>query len=88
LNKKIHLEFKKKLNSIIRILISTIMIIFDHKIKVKNNEILDKIFNKTFSKFYKINIFDKNKSLNKITVNQKIISSQRNIIIIKKLFLF
>ena len=52
-----------------RTLISVIIIISDCKIKVKNDETLDKTLNRTFNKIHKINIHNKNKFSDEIAAD-------------------
>ena len=60
-----------------RILINIIVIIFNHKIKTKNDKIFIKIFNKNYMTF--------NNHSNKIKINQNSVFSSINTIIIKKI---
>ena len=67
-----------------KILISIIMIISDHKIKIKNNETLTEIFIETFNKIFNKNHMILNNFSNEIEVDQNLIFSSINMIITKK----
>ena len=64
-----------------RILISAAMMISDYKIKTKSDEAHDRTFSKILIKNYMILI----NSLNETTVDQEVIFSSVNMIIIEKI---
>ena len=68
-----------------RILISIITTISDHKIKVKNDEALIKAFIETLSKIFNKNHMTLNDHSDEIKINQNSVFSSANIIIIKKI---
>ena len=67
-----------------RILISVIMIILNHKIKVKINKILIKTFNKTHKIFDNESHMILNHFLNEIAMSQNSVFSSANMIIAEK----
>jgi hypothetical protein len=66
-----------------KILINIVIIIFDHKIKIKNDETLDKTFNEILIKNHVIFV----DSLNETAVDQEAIFLAVNVITTKKQFL-
>ncbi len=68
-----------------KVLINTVIIILSHKFKMKNDKILNKTFDKTFNKIYKVNNFDKSRLFNKIIIDQEIIFLSKNKIITEKI---
>ena len=67
-----------------RILISTVMIIFDHKIKMKINEVFTEILIKILSKIFNENHMILNNYSDEIKINQNSVFLSANMIITKK----
>ena len=67
-----------------RILISIIAMILNHKIKMKTDKTLIRILIRTFSKIFNKNYMILNNHLNKIKISQNSVFSSANMIIIEK----
>ena len=67
-----------------KILISIIMIMSDHKIKIKINEAFIEAFNETHKIFNNKSHVTFSHFLNEITINQNLVFSSANMIITKK----
>ena len=67
-----------------RILISAAVMISDHKIKIKNDEILIKIFIRILSKIFNENHMTLNNYSDEIKIDQNSVFSPANTIITKK----
>src|SRR5204862_7539695 len=73
-----------RFSSTIRILISTVMIISDHKIKMKNDKTLIRTLIETFSEIFDKSHMTFNDHSDKIKIDQNSVFSSANMIIAEK----